>query len=686
MIFPSRMHYLVAAVLDADADALSRKLLRLGVLHFVDVRDLDRTHSLRAEGVADERRRISEVRRRIESTMATGNLTPPTAVPEHEGGEIDLDGAEELVDGIGREIESLRGKQRELQQQIMRFEELGRQVAVYGAAGRAAQISGGHGYLEVRAGSVSRERLADFRTELASYPATDVELRGTEDRVELLLLTLKRNASAVAEIRRRYGWQDIDLAEAGEVAQEVPASNVEAKLAAAREEQQRIGEQVIDTVKRRRGELEDAWKRLRHAELVLDVRSYFEHTDRTVVFSGWVPQGYVATVDEAVRGVTDGRCYLTWYAGQEVEEAEQVKVPVRLQNPKLLRPFQMLVENYGTPAYGTVDPTVLVAVAYLVMFGLMFADAGHGLVLLAGGILGLRSERVTGRMRELFGLLVWCAGSAIAFGVLFGSYFGMQWLPPVWFDFHGVVSGHATEGPITSIFDILTLTIYLGITVIGLGFVLNWINLLRRRLWLEVVFDRAGLITAWLYAGGIYTAVRFVQSGYRELPGGTEVTVALVVPALLLLLKEPVAWIAGGASASAGDGGSAARSSDADVAAGRGPVAAVLGAVANWLLELLEVASGYLANTLSFMRVAGLGIAHVTLMTAFFEIASLAAGDGGYGLFSIVILVLGNALVIGLEGLSAGIQSLRLNYYEFFSKYFSGSGEVYRPISLSGRA
>ncbi|MFP4067561.1 MAG: V-type ATPase 116kDa subunit family protein, partial [Spirochaetaceae bacterium] len=71
---------------------------------------------------------------------------------------------------------------------------------------------------------------------------------------------------------------------------------------------------------------------------------------------------------------------------------------------------------------------------------------------------------------------------------------------------------------------------------------------------------------------------------------------------------------------------------------------------------------------------------------AFFEVARLAAGDGGFGVFSVLILVLGNALVIGLEGLSAAIQSLRLNYYEFFSKYFSGSGEVYRPISLAGRS
>ena len=690
MIFPSRMRYLVAAVLDADADALSRELLHLGVLHFVDVRDLDRSHRLRAESVGEERRRISEVRRRVESTLATGGINVPASVPARTGTEVvDVESVEELVDDVGKEIETLRAKQRELQQQIMRFEELDRQVAVYREAGRAAQSTGGHSYLDVRAGSVPRDRIDELRRELNSYPATDVELGGTEDRVEVLLLTLKRNAASIAEIRKRHGWEDIDLPASEEIPEGVQAAGVREKLDAAREQQERIGEQVGEVVAGRRAELERAWGDLRHAELVLDVRSYFEHTDRTVVFSGWVPEEHVARVDEAVRRVSSARCYLTWHAGREVEEHEQVRVPVRLKNPKILKPFQMLVENYGTPAYGSVDPTILVAVAYLTMFGLMFADAGHGAVLLLAGILGLRSPRVQGRTRELFGLLVWCAASAITFGVLFGAYFGMQWLPPLWFDFHGVVSGHAGEGAITSIFDILALTIYLGIAVIGIGFVLNWINLARQRHWLDVIFDRAGLVTAWLYAGGIYTAYHFVRSGYRQLPGGTELAVALVAPALVLLLKKPAEALFAGHGA-AGDGGSAGGTGGAGAGAGerpsRGIAGATVAAVMNWLLELLEVASGYLANTLSFMRVAGLGIAHVTLMTAFFEIASLAAGDGGYSVFSILILIFGNALVIGLEGLSAGIQSLRLNYYEFFSKYFSGSGEVYRPISLAGRA
>jgi len=100
-----------------------------------------------------------------------------------------------------------------------------------------------------------------------------------------------------------------------------------------------------------------------------------------------------------------------------------------------------------------------------------------------------------------------------------------------------------------------------------------------------------------------------------------------------------------------------------------------------WIVEMLEIFSGYLANTLSFMRVAGLGIAHVSLMTAFFQIAGMI-GNGSYNIGSYFILILGNLLVIVLEGLSSGIQSLRLNYYEFFSKYFSGAGIAYSPVSL----
>ena len=99
------------------------------------------------------------------------------------------------------------------------------------------------------------------------------------------------------------------------------------------------------------------------------------------------------------------------------------------------------------------------------------------------------------------------------------------------------------------------------------------------------------------------------------------------------------------------------------------------------LITLLEIFSGFLANTLSFMRVAGLGIAHVSLMTAFQDMADMT----GSIVFSTLIIIVGNVLVIVLEGLSAGINSLRLNYYEFFTRFFTGRGFAYEPIGLEGR-
>jgi V/A-type H+-transporting ATPase subunit I len=310
-----------------------------------------------------------------------------------------------------------------------------------------------------------------------------------------------------------------------------------------------------------------------------------------------------------------------------------------------------------------------VAVAYLIMFGLMFGDAGHGLVLILVGLLG--AERLRGRPGplRLMQLIGWCGGSAVVFGALFGSYFGMGLLPPLWFDYHGVVAGRgASGGFVRDIYDILVITIYFGITVIAVGLVLNWVNLVSKRRWRSLLLDKGGVIGGWIYAAGIYAAFTYAGSGYTRLPDADLLFWMIGLPALLLIVKPVLELRSGG---------------ETGVRGGLGM--RVMNAGMEWVVELLEISSGYLANTLSFMRVAGLGIAHVSLMTAFFEMARMAGGGQGYTIWSILVLVLGNALVIVLEGLSAGIQSLRLNYYEFFSKYFRGNGRPYMPISLRSR-
>jgi V/A-type H+-transporting ATPase subunit I len=329
----------------------------------------------------------------------------------------------------------------------------------------------------------------------------------------------------------------------------------------------------------------------------------------------------------------------------------------------------MLVQNYATPSYGTVDPTPFVAVTYLIMFGLMFGDAGQGAVLALAGALGLALHRgASDGVKNLLLLGVYCGMSSVAAGILFGSTFGFTWPPALWFDYHAIIAGHvASSGLVRDVYGVLAITLDFGIAVIALGLVLNWVNLVATRRWVELVLSKGGVIGGWIYGAGVYAAFRFAASGYRTLPPADSLFWMFGLPALALMAGPPIRYLRH-------------RSEHRRF----GPLTLVdLGM--EWIVELLEIGSGYLANTLSFMRVAGLGIAHTSLMIAFFEIARQVASGDAWGPWSWLVFVFGNALVILLEGLSAGIQSLRLNYYEFFSKYFSGSGTAFMPVSLRSR-
>ncbi|NCC64863.1 MAG: ATPase, partial [Spirochaetia bacterium] len=302
------------------------------------------------------------------------------------------------------------------------------------------------------------------------------------------------------------------------------------------------------------------------------------------------------------------------------------------------------------------------------MFGLMFADVGQGLVLFVIGLLFRQSYkkypmRKDGMIsRNLSDLLLYLGLSAMVFGALFGSYFGLEFLPPLWFNYEAAVGGHAQDSIVTDVYGILAITIKFGILIIYTGLVLNWINLLRKRAFLTLVLDKNGLLGGLLFAVGLYLGFGFVRSGYRSFPSQPWIAPVITIALVLLFSRGFLTYYLHRKR-----GGEALAVSHV-----------ILDSVMEWLVDVLEIFTGYLSNTLSFMRVAGLGIAHASLMISFKQLGDTVGGFGGLAIF-----ILGNILVIVLEGLSAGIQSLRLNYYEFFSRYFTGRGVAYEPVRLS---
>lgn len=314
--------------------------------------------------------------------------------------------------------------------------------------------------------------------------------------------------------------------------------------------------------------------------------------------------------------------------------------PTLLAPARAADPFRPLLDTYGAVPYADIDPTPFVAVTYCLMFGMMFGDVGDGLVLLAAA-LALRASRTPrlAALRRVWPMLAACAGAAILFGALYGELFGpTHVLPTIWLS------------PLHDPERLIAAGVIVGAALLCLGHVLGIVNRWREggaRLALTSGSGIAGLLL--LLAGGMLTAGVLAGSMAALIAGGA------------LLLAALVALVAG-------------------LAADAGRGAAAAGEV---LVGSLETLQRTFSNVLSFSRLAAFGLVHAALGAVVLKAAEGLWGAPLGDLAAAAAFVLGSSLAFGLEGLVAGVQALRLEYYELFSRVFSREGRPFKPWRLS---
>lgn len=654
-LFTRPMKLLTAVVLEQTSEAVVKALLELGVLDFVHINKLDpqQMEKLSSRPSSINRANLEEMRKRVEALLRQGHLDIPTSevldVKKLE--KPQLEEYKRILDVLTSDLLSLKDKQKESNQQLMGLEEMRRYIT-----------EGKGEYLDLRVGEITHGKSEDLGGKLAVYGGL---LDRVPESAKFICLTLRRDVSQVDPLLEKFGWVESSDVDLQKKAISLIKERLDAEHQRALKSRTEVEQAVDAVVKQQQSQLFTIWSNLRLNELCDQIRSYFAYTRNTTLFSGWVPSDQADRVRDAIIQASEGQSVIEWTNATEVPRQD---VPVAVASPKALKPFQNIVNNYSTPEYGTVNPTIFVMIAYLSMFGLMFADVGQGLVLLLVGLLGSHAYKKNplkpdGMLsRNVTSLLVYLGLSSMVFGALFGSYFGLPMLPALWFNYEAAVAGHAEGTLIHDVYGILGITIKFGIIIIYTGLVLNWINLIRKRSYLTLLLDKNGLVGGLLFGIGLYMGFGFVGSGYRQFPQTSWVGPVVTVCLILLFARGFLSYYL-----SVRKGG-----------AKHEPGKLILDVVMEWLVDVLEIFTGYMSNTLSFMRVAGLGIAHASLMESFKMLSSLVDGFGG-----IAIFILGNVLVIVLEGLSAGIQSLRLNYYEFFSRYFTGKGIAYKPVGLN---
>jgi V/A-type H+-transporting ATPase subunit I len=281
----------------------------------------------------------------------------------------------------------------------------------------------------------------------------------------------------------------------------------------------------------------------------------------------------------------------------------------------------------------------------------MFGDAGHGALL---ALAGYCLFRYLPQYLD-YGILLMEAGTAsVLFGVLYGSFFGIPGaLPVLWLE------------PSRDLPRFMRVAVMLGVVLVSLGLVLNVVNSWRAGQRASALFSVQGLFGAFLYWTGVALAVRLLMPWQFVLPapvlwvlaGGAVVLIVLRAPLVRRLER-----------------GACARPAAA-------PAPAALRALEG-SVELADSLFSYVANTVSFVRIAAFAAVHAALFVAMFAVADTLAQTRFGTPLTIAVLVAGNAVLILLEGLTVSVQVLRLEYYEFFGKFFRGGGELYRPLML----
>lgn len=316
--------------------------------------------------------------------------------------------------------------------------------------------------------------------------------------------------------------------------------------------------------------------------------------------------------------------------------------PTKLKNGWFARPFSMFVEMYGLPSYEGIDPTMFVALTYTLLFGIMFGDVGQGIALCIVGYIAYKWKGM--RLGEI-GIRIGL--SSALFGFVYGSVFGNEtMLDPF---YHAVFGMEEKPFEIMSsdfIMPMLMTAIAGGAVLIVLCMLLHVYILAKQKDWGEFLFSHngiAGLIFYVALLGGAGAQLGFGIAVFSK----PYVILLIVLPLVLIFLKEPiVARMEGKPMFPDGVGGFFMQS----------------------FFELFEICLSFMTNTISYLRVGGFILSHAGMMLVVTLLTEMSGGAG------ILVAILGNIFVMCLEGMIVGIQILRLEFYEMFSRFYSSDG------------
>lgn len=643
MFYPREMTEIEMVVPAKDLLAVTTELGGQGIFHQTDSSYLSSEAEMNQPNQWQEKAAgYASLERRLQTILMTLEIKegkPPTG---EFPGLVDLGPAQQTVEQIEHEVRQNSDQLAAEYKHVEHLESLQEQLQPVADLDLDLSQLRNPRFLYSVLGMMPVDNIERLQTSLSRIPTVFLTLNQDNQKAVVWLAGPRANADVLERAARSAYLNPLSLPD--------EYTGKPSEIIAALREAIAAAQKKITALKGDQGKLRETYQK-QVRDLLWDVRSSRMLTDAIVRYGrlkytylivGWVISARIPHLLQRLKQISSGTLVETFPVKREASS----NVPVDLNNPRLMRPFQMLVTTYARPRYNELDPTFLIAITFPLLFGAMFGDVGQGLVLAVLGWL-MAQKKFLASMSSLGGLITACGLSATVFGFLYGSIFGVEHvISALWLH------------PMEKIMDILMVAIGVGVVLLTIGFLINIYNAARNRDWAHLIFANngiAGLVLYWSLLGLVAGA--FLGS----LPVPSVVFVVLaVIAGVCVMLSELLIHLVTGHRPLLEDG----------------PGTYAIQA----FFELFETVIGFLSNSLSYVRVGAFAVAHAGLSAVIFILAELASPARGIGYY--IVVIIGNLFIIGFEGLIVGIQTMRLEYYEFFSKFFKGGGSRYEPLTL----
>jgi len=459
-------------------------------------------------------------------------------------------------------------------------------------------------------------------------------INSDKDQHYLFLIVHKGKEQECLQYLQSRGYNRVTFSGlTGTVAENI--ARINRRLEEISAEREKTVEQIKD-LGRSRNEIEVLYDWLMMEKGRLEATGKFIKSKKVFLIRGWVPE----------RNALEIKKYLEskFVVYVEIEEpGEDEEFPVLLENKGIAEAGEPVLKMYSLPSSKEIDPNTVMAPFFIIFFGLMFSDGGYGLILsLLSGIV-LWRFKLEENMRKFMKLMFFCGLSTMFWGLMFGGWFGISALAKyaVWFDMIGEPE------------RMLSWSLLFGVIHIYAGFLLKAANLIRDKKYLDALFD-VGFVLVF-YTGAVLfllpyapavnpeKAAPFVNAGKYLLIGG----------GVLLLLTQ----------------GRTSKN--------------IFGKLAGGLSSLYNVVS-FLSDVLSYSRLLALGLATgiiasiVNELSVMFDMPIVLKA-----IVAVLILVVGHAVNFGINVLGAYVHSCRLQYLEFFGKFYTGGGSAFSPLKIN---